>query len=77
MPTQEHPKSKRITVKVSVPIWLGVREWAKRENRSAEGQVNHVLRLALQEAGLWPPQEPPTEPLQAAVGRETGVHDLG
>ena len=52
-------KRKQYPLRVDPDIWEAVQRWADDEMRSANGQVEWILRRALKEAGRLPSKKRP------------------
>lgn len=50
---------KAYPLRVSADVLDAVQRWADDELRSANAQIEYVLRDALRRAGRWKPQAPP------------------
>lgn len=46
---------KRFLLRVDEAVYAGLERWAADELRSVNGQIEFVLRKALERAGRWPP----------------------
>lgn len=49
-------KRKQYPLRVDTQVWEAVERWAADEMRSANGQVEWILRQALRQAGRLPSQ---------------------
>jgi len=58
---------KTFPLRLDPAIYQALQRWADSELRSANGQIEFLLRHALQEAGRLP-QKPPTPPRAGSTG---------
>ncbi len=58
---------KQYPLRIDPAIWEAVQRWADDEMRSANGQVEWILRDALKRAGRLPKQEKPRNESEGQV----------
>ena len=49
---------KQYPLRIDPDVWDAIQKWAAEDMRSANGQVEFILRRALVEAGRLPKQKP-------------------
>ena len=54
-------KRKQYPLRIDPEVWEAVQKWAADEMRSANGQVEFILRRALSEAGRLPARGKPND----------------
>ena len=52
-------KRKQYPLRIDPEAWEAIQKWAADEMRSANGQVEFILRKALRDAGRLPTHKPP------------------
>ena len=52
-------KRKQYPLRIDPEVWDAIQKWAADEMRSANGQVEFILRKALRDAGRLPTHKPP------------------
>ena len=52
---------KQYPLRIDPEVWDAIQKWAADEMRSANGQVEFILRKALRDAGRLPTGKPPRE----------------
>ena len=52
-------KRKQYPLRIDPEVWEAIQKWAADEMRSANGQVECILRKPLRDAGRLPTHKPP------------------